>query len=97
MLEPQQRSLLSQTLAKRIIGSPNGDMIDRELHSPFSYLTTLVADLCEEPHRSGSDHVWLGVFLEPPTIPVERFFALLRFEQRNRPAELPIGPEKGVP
>jgi hypothetical protein len=71
-------------------------MIDHELHSPFSYLTTLVADLCEEPHKCSSGLVRLGVFEngEPPTIPVERFFALLRFEQRGRLAELPIDLEK---
>jgi len=84
--------LFLQIPAKQIIVSSNGDMIGHELHSPFTYLTRLVAELCEEPHKSGSDLVRLGVFEngEPPTMPVERFFSMLRFEQRNRLAEIPI-------
>jgi hypothetical protein len=72
-------------------------MIDHELHSSFSYLTTLEADLCEEPYECGSEHVRLGVFEngEPPTIPGERFFAMLRFEQRGRLEELPLDLEEG--
>jgi hypothetical protein len=44
------------------------------------------------PEAKAQVRVLVGVFEngEPPTIPVERFFAMLRFEQRSRLAELPI-------
>ncbi len=69
---------------------PNHDMIDHGLLSPFSYLVTLVADLCEEPHQLGPRLVRGIRNGEPLTIPVERFLGMLRFEQCGRLSHLPL-------
>ena len=69
-------------------------MIDHELHSPLTYLTELVADVGSNGTESGSVYVRLGVsetnnVIEgPPTEPVERFLSSIRFEQRDKLAQL---------
>jgi hypothetical protein len=73
-------------------------MIDHELHSPFKYLSWLVDNVSgtTSPHEGGSTQVQVGVSVtksvipEPPTEPVERFLASLRFEHHDKLAELPI-------
>ena len=74
-------------LAKQIIVSPDGEMIGHELHSPFTYLTTLVGDKrTNGANGRGSE---LSGF-EPLDDEVERFLASLRFEQRDKLAQLPF-------
>ena len=91
----KQRAMLLQILAKRIIVSADGEMIDHELHSPFAYLTELVTDLrTTGPNRRGSKTVRLpqlvGPDPNPLDMPVERFLAMLRFEQKDKLADLPL-------
>ena len=60
-LEDLQRRTLLQILMKQIMVSQDGEMIDHELDSPFTYLTELVVDLqTKSPQGRGSDQVRLG-------------------------------------
>jgi len=57
-LENEQHATLLQILAKRIIVSADGEMIDHELHSPFKYLAGLVASFqSNDPNGRGSEQV----------------------------------------
>jgi hypothetical protein len=57
----EQRATLLQILAKRIIVNADGEIIDHELHSPFTYLRTLVANpQMSDPRGYGSTQVRLG-------------------------------------
>jgi hypothetical protein len=57
----QQRARLLQILAKRIIVNADGEIIDHELHSPFTYLRTLVTNpQMSDPRGYGSTQVRLG-------------------------------------
>ena len=58
-LEEKQKNELLQIIAKRIIINPEGEIISHELHSPFSYLVTLIEALStsnEEGYRSEYIH-----------------------------------------
>ena len=96
---PVDRRVVLRILAKRIIVSPDGEIFDHELHSPFEYLNLLVDKVESADRKSngrGSEHVLLGPSVRsvathtPPTEPVERFLASLRFEHRSKLAQLPI-------
>jgi hypothetical protein len=80
-----------QILAKRIIVDTNGEIIDHELHSPFVYLTSLSPG---QRKVRGSSKVDFGPqvtdFTELPADEVGNFFSMLRFEQKDKLAELPI-------
>ncbi len=58
----KQRSTLLQILARRIIVDAGGEIIDHELHSPFTYLTSIKTKRprSSSPHGHGSVHVRLG-------------------------------------
>ncbi len=66
-----------QILAKRIIVSPDGEIIDHELHSPFVYLLALQKGL--KTTEKSSRHVSPGAFL-----------ASLRFDNREKLESLQI-------
>jgi site-specific DNA recombinase len=59
-LDEKHRATLLQILAKRIIVSADGEIIDHELHSPFVYLLTLQKGLANTDRSSR--HVPLGAF-----------------------------------
>jgi hypothetical protein len=93
-LEKKDRRKLLQILVKQFIVSTDGEMINQELHSPFSYLTTLHKDLCSSrSERKGSTKIRFPQFdqsARPQSQAVEQFFEMPRFEQRDKLAELPI-------
>jgi hypothetical protein len=60
---PVDRGVFLRILAKRIIVSPDGEIFDHELHSPFEYLNSLVDKVESADHKPngrGSEHVLLG-------------------------------------
>jgi hypothetical protein len=59
--EKERRTLL-QILARRIIVDANGEIIDYNLHSPFTYLTSIQTNCprSSSPHGHGSTQVRLG-------------------------------------
>jgi hypothetical protein len=61
-LDKKQRSTLLQILARRIIVDAGGEIIDHELHSPFTYLTSIKTKCPRSlsPHGHGSTQVLLG-------------------------------------
>jgi hypothetical protein len=77
---------------KRIIINPDGEIISHELHSPFSYLSTLI-DRKNGKNEAGwcSESVSLGVqgSLKPPENDLERFFSMIRFDSREKLKDLP--------
>lgn len=57
-LEERDRAALLQILTKRIIVNADGEIIDHEFHSPFTYLSSLVIDPSPQlTIRSGSEHI----------------------------------------
>jgi hypothetical protein len=58
-LESKRRASLLHILARRIIDSSDGEIIDHELHSPFAYLDEL-AKSSHQPQESGSTQVPLS-------------------------------------
>lgn len=96
-LDEPKRALLLRVLAKQIIVNPDGEIIDHQLHSPFTYLRQLVDEhLLHNQDLCGSDQVRLGsqnLSLSPISEPledIEWFLASLRFEQRPKLDELSI-------
>ena len=60
-LEDKQKNILLQTILKRLIINPQGEIISYELHSPFAYLVALTNNFltkCEE--GCSSEQVCLG-------------------------------------
>ena len=55
-LKEEERTKLLQVFVKQIIVSPQGEIIDYELNSPFVYLRSLVEGL-QIQHNSGSEQV----------------------------------------
>jgi hypothetical protein len=84
--------VLLQILTKRIIVSPDGEIIEHELHSPFVYLLALQKGL--KPTEKSSRHVSSGAlapnFTNSITDDLSQFLSMLRFEHRERVAELAI-------
>ena len=70
------------------------EIVDYELSSPFTYLCLVVESRCSSEMMSKySTWIRLGASndeKEPLTLPVERFFAFIRFEQREKLAGLPM-------
>jgi hypothetical protein len=88
-MDAKQKNNILRIIVKRIIINREGEIISHELHSPFSYLTTLV-DAFTRQNEEGfrSEHVALGV-QEPPRIDPERFLSMIRFDTREKLKELP--------
>ena len=55
-LKEEDRTKLLQVIVKQIIVSPEGEIIDYELNSPFVYLRSLVEGL-QNPSNNGSEQV----------------------------------------
>ena len=104
-LDEKSQARLLKILAKRIIINPDGQIIDHELHSPFTYLWSIAQGL-EDPSSShrDSEQVRLGALEEAVSDPLsafclnkapdplyasEQFLDLVRFEQRSKLDELP--------
>ena len=86
-LETKQKTLLLQIIAKQIIINRQGEIISCELHSPFSYLSSLASMLNYESEEGcGSEQIRLGApnSKKPPTDDVERFLSMLRFDSREK-------------
>jgi hypothetical protein len=81
-----------QILAKRIIVSPDGEIIEHELHSPFVYLLALQKGLktTEKSSRHVSSGALVPNFTTPLTDDISQFLSMLRFEHRERVLELSI-------
>jgi DNA invertase Pin-like site-specific DNA recombinase len=61
-LNEQQKTLLLQIIADRIIINCQGEIISHDLHSPFAYLSALAADLNDKSEEGcGSEHVRHGL------------------------------------
>lgn len=52
-LKEKEGTALLQVLAKRIIINQNGEIVSHELHSPFTYLTTLATTVIEAGNKEG--------------------------------------------
>jgi len=90
-LGDKERSKLLQILVKRFIVDPQGKIIDFQLNTPFAYLQDLVKELSTFDSRPGcSTQVSVGaqVLKNRSTSSVERFLSSIRFENRERLAEL---------
>jgi hypothetical protein len=85
-------AVLLQISAKHIIVTLVGEIIDHELHSPFVYLLALQKGL--KATDKSSRHVSLGAlapnFISSLTDDLSQFLSMLRFEHRERVAELSI-------
>jgi len=88
-LDKKQRNTLLQLIVKRIIINREGEIISHELHSPFSYLSTLI-DRSSGKNEGGwcSESIALGV-QEPPRVDPERFLSMIRFDSRQKLDDLP--------
>jgi hypothetical protein len=92
-LDEKSQARLLKILAKRIIINPDGQIIGHELHSPFTYLRSIAQGL-EDPSSShcDSEQVRLGApkIVYPEQLSEnEQFLDQVRFDQRNKLAELP--------
>ena len=89
-LEEKQKNNLLQILVKRIIINQEDEIISHKLHSPFSYLSTLVFT---NNHKNGAG--WCSVTVtdgvhQPPENDLERFLSMIRFDQRWKLVDFPI-------
>lgn len=83
-LGPKERSTLLQILVKQFIVDQHGQIIDCQLHAPFALLRFLVEELSTlgvESHSSSQ--IPVGAQIELLDLPVEQFFALIRFKDRD--------------
>jgi site-specific DNA recombinase len=91
-LDEKKKNNLLQIVVKRIIINQEGEIISHKLHSPFSYLSTLISAFSGE-NGEGRCSVTVAcgssTQKEPPTDDVERFLAMLRFDSREKLKELP--------
>jgi hypothetical protein len=91
-LDEKQQQTLLQVLAKKIIVTPEGEIIDQELPSPFVYLRSIADDLQDSnPLDRGSEQVRLGaqVLKNRSADDVDWFLSMLRFDSKGKLGELP--------
>jgi hypothetical protein len=93
-LREKERSTLLQILVKRFIVDLQGKIIDCELNLPFAFLSDLTHELFTQySDPRSSTQIFVGALtkthLELREIAVEEFLEMLRFDQRDKLAELP--------
>ena len=80
-----------QILVKQFIVDPQGNIIDCILNPPFAFLQNLVEELSNiQPESRRSTQIFVGALrrIELLDIPVEQFFALIRFKDRDKLIDL---------
>jgi hypothetical protein len=83
-LREKERSTLLQILVKRFIVDLQGKIIDCELNLPFAFLSDLTHELFTQySDPRSSTQIFVGAQIEPLNRHVERFLAMLWFEQRK--------------
>jgi len=93
-LKPKERTTILQIIAKKIIVSTDGRIVDFELNSPFTYLHKIAEAIRFEPNqiRNGEERD-IGSFSSDPissTASVDHFLPMLRFEKRGKLEELQL-------
>ena len=93
-LSPKEKTTLLQIIAKKIIVSTDGKIVDYKLNSPFTYLQRIAKATRFEVTRTRPGEVSAAGSLKSnpmsPDISVNQFLPMLRFEQRGKLEELSL-------
>ena len=83
-IEEHQRINLLQLFVKRILNNPTGEIIGHELRSSFAYLSALANRSNGKTRKEGGSSFVQHRPLKSLDMPIERFLASLRDQQRGK-------------
>lgn len=92
-LDKEQRTNFLLIFVKKIVVSPEGEIIGHELLSPFEYLSTLVNRFSVQEIEVGDGKQKLQGLRYGPLSEVEEFLTSLRFDSREKLKDLPLDVE----